>query len=246
MSRELRRMMVSSADVMHLRFSVPIQVDGPDLAAMTVLVERMERVVEGLVDLEHRTWSDPIVQDFVGYCRSLVENQRESLGRTKPGSWSVAVNDDHMPSDARCDFIFRPTYAAVSALTWLVNRHPGSIEEIPRLLQSVRSGLRFCEYRGLEGHGYGGENDSYVALRLLCLGDVPGLLKLNPTLAPRLRAILHMKRREAEMLVLGVRESSSWGMSERVREVCSEAIEAYDRSLSYSINKVGIPSEVPK
>jgi len=47
---------------------------------------------------------------FKRFLESLVTGQRESLGRTKPGSWSIAPDDTGMDSDARVEYILMPAY----------------------------------------------------------------------------------------------------------------------------------------
>jgi hypothetical protein len=51
------------------------------------------------------------------YLKSIVDGQRGKLiGGTQPGSWCLGP-DDLMDSDARVDFIFKPTYLAVATLS---------------------------------------------------------------------------------------------------------------------------------
>ena len=85
-------------------------------ARCTEMLEILELLDEGSIG-DGKAYSS---EDLEFYVRSLVTGQRESIGKTIPGSWSVAPNDDDMDSDARVDFIFVPTYIAIATLSRVV------------------------------------------------------------------------------------------------------------------------------
>jgi len=79
----------------------------------------MEQIIDNMREvLNSISGKNPIGREaLLGCCKSLVEGQCGSVGRTKPGSWAVAENDPGMDADARVEFIFLPTYLAVATLT---------------------------------------------------------------------------------------------------------------------------------
>lgn len=206
---------------------------GPvDVAAFDELVRQMEEVVESLPGMEGAPVDSPEMASFVAYCDSLVNGVRGPLGRTRSGSWAVAETDEHMPVDARCDFIFRPTYAAVATLAWLVTRFPSSLHQIPNLLSALREGLHFCTHRELQGHGYEAESEAIRALRTMAIGGVVELLESSPWLCPELRRIMVKLREYASRVADGTAEISVWGTDDKSRANARDTVEWYDRSMA--------------
>ena len=124
------------------------------------------------------------------YLKSLVDGQRDKLtGGTKSGSWCVAP-DDLMDSDARIDFIFKPTYLAVATLSLAKINYPLITNGIDNYDEKLKNGLKFCTYRNLQGHGYDSIIQMIDAFKILSLGKVPLLLYKNPELSIDLKNIL--------------------------------------------------------
>ena len=178
--------------------------DRVDIPGMLDLVDSMmellELVDEGLVpDSEDYT-----LGDFRTYLESLIAGQRVSLGRTKAGSWAVVPEDSGMDSDARVDFIFRPTYIATATLSRALCEYPLLALSIAVNNEALVSGMTFCSYRGLQGHGYEADAGAIDALRVLSLGKVPWLLNRHPDVCPELKsAIDNVANDMAERLVNG-------------------------------------------
>ena len=85
-----------------------------DINKMSALVDVMSEYLFLLSEDENNLLQN---NSLNFYLNSLVDGQRDKLtGGTKSGSWCVAP-DDLMDSDARVDFIFKPTYLAVATLS---------------------------------------------------------------------------------------------------------------------------------
>ncbi len=188
-----------------------VHLDRVDIGAMDALIDSMmellETLDEGLIpdDVEYT------LADLAVYVESLVRGQRDSLGRTKPGSWGVVPDDAGMDSDARVDFIFRPTYIAVATLSRVLCEFPLIAMRTPGYLDSLFSGMVFCSHRGLQGHGYEADAGAIDALRTLSLGKVPWLLIRHPEACPPLKlAIDDVADDMARRLVAGT-AVGMWG-----------------------------------
>ena len=124
------------------------------------------------------------------YLNSLVDGQRDKLtGGTKSGSWCVAP-DDLMDSDARIDFIFKPTYLAVATLSLAKINYPSITNSINNYDEKLKNGLKFCTYRNLQGHGYDSILQMIDAYKILSMGKVPLLLYRSPELSIELKRVL--------------------------------------------------------
>lgn len=163
--------------------------DSHNIDTMFHLVDEMKRVLASLDAGDIPNQTDYTRQDLLDYCKSLVKGQRGNIGRTKPGSWSVAPNDEGMPSDARVDFIFTPTYIAVATLSRILQDHPTIAIQIPGFLKSLKRGMLFCTYRELQGHGYDAIDGMLDAIMILSIGKVPALLDMAPEFSKKLRGL---------------------------------------------------------
>lgn len=161
-----------------------------DIGAMGALIDSMMELLEALDEGLIPNNSDYTSEDLAGYVESLVHGQRDSLGRTKPGSWGVVPDDAGMDSDARVDFIFRPTYIAVATLSRVLCEYPLMALRVPGYLDALLSGMTFCSHRGLRGHGYEADGGAIVSLLTLSLGKVPWLLNRHPEACPPLKSAI--------------------------------------------------------
>ena len=155
--------------------------------------------------------TDYSLDDLAGYLTSLVEGRRGSVGRTMPGSWAVVPDDDGMPSDARVELIFTPTYIATATLTRCLCDLPLTALAIPGYREALRTGMLFCASRNLQGHGYDATDGVIDALGILSRGKVPWLLHRHPDFCPELKAaideaVTYMARSLAEGTATG-----AWG-----------------------------------
>jgi len=145
-----------------------------NLEGMTNTVTQMQEILEKLANNEIPN-VDYSLEKLVCFCSSLVENQRNEMSSVKKGSWSVGP-DERMPSDARVDFVFFPTYIAVAILSKFMQLYPAEAKLILDFKKVISRGLFFSTYRRLLGHGYDATKDMIKAIEILDMGDVPKLL----------------------------------------------------------------------
>lgn len=151
--------------------------------------------------LIHKLCNQPAnkTEEWINGIREILAFQLED------GSFSVTDNY-HMPSDARVDFIYHPSYdccqALIKALLVLSKSVDNtlsdkgaatgsrnydaslSIELIPRIEQALRSGLSFCCGRNLEGHGIEGLSDQIETMNGFIAAGAVELMKSNRALCP--------------------------------------------------------------
>lgn len=138
---------------------------------MQVMVERMRLVFDGLHEGEI-PGEKLTEKELEGLCRSLVKGQRKDLLGFEE-SWSVLPPKFSLgvPSDARVDLVYNPTYLAISILARVMTDHPEISDRIPGYKDALRRGYRFSTLRGLIGHGFGAEGDRIENLELFEKGD---------------------------------------------------------------------------
>ncbi|MCB1177639.1 MAG: hypothetical protein KDK36_08690 [Leptospiraceae bacterium] len=160
-----------------------------DTTEMSIYVNSMYEVLIAMDKNLIPNEKDYSIKELTNYIKSLIKNQRNDLNNIQDGSWSVAP-DTMMPSDARVDFNFRPTYIAISTLTIFNFRYPDIVNEISNFKKALKSGMLFSTYRGLSGHGYGGTYGMIDAMKILSIGKVPLYLYENPEFSPELNQIV--------------------------------------------------------
>ena len=161
-----------------------------DINAMNALIDSMMELLEALDEGLVPNDVDYTADALAVYVKSLVDGQRNSLGRTVPGSWAVAPDDSGMDSDARVDFVFRPTYIAVATLSRVLCDFPLLALDISGFSNALLTGMYFCSLRGLRGHGYETDAGAIDALRTLSLGKVPWLIGRHPNACPALKTAI--------------------------------------------------------
>ena len=182
-----------------------------------VEVRKMENIVNAMRDLLEKLVSGEIPNvdtytrsDLKDFCTSLINGQRNDIG-LKSGSWCVAPSAKDFPSDARVDFVFFPTYIAISILTRVLVDYPEIPEQIPNYAEVLRKGFKFATYRRLRGHGIGAELEMIDAIEILSSGNVTKYIASNPDFCPELLHILKdIKEDFATALQKGV-TAGPWG-----------------------------------
>jgi len=220
-----------------------------DTSEMLAYVESMEEVVEAIDEGLIPNASDYTIGDLERYVRSLIEAQRKKATFVKPGCWCVVTGDEPMPSDARVDFVFRPTYAAVATLSRTLVDHPIVALRIPGYLAALKRGMRFATYRGLGGHGFDADLGAIHALRILSMGNVPWLLDRHPDLCPSLHRIIRQVANTMQHRLSSGQASGPWGedLSTGFRQAIETLRLVNDRAFMESIAEAKQdPSLIPR
>ena len=172
-------------------------VEQGSIQEMFHVIAQMSEVLDALATGEIPNDTTYTFEDLAHYLRSLVTNQRGSLGRTHPGSFSVALTDCNMSSDARVDFIFQPTYLATATLSRVFLDDPDLCSMIPGYEEAMKTALDFCVGRGLSVDN---ADDQILGLSrnltILEKGRIFELLARSPELSPSLLELLQRIRRK--------------------------------------------------
>jgi len=128
----------------------------------------------------------PTQAEVTNYCRYLLAHQRGRVIKMSPGSWGLPENLGMPSSDARVDFIYFPTYIAVSTLVLAWQRYPELSDQLPDFRQQLRQGMKFMVGRHLRGSGYDADRQLVEVIEILALGKVFDFVKQQPTFFPEL------------------------------------------------------------
>lgn len=148
---------------------------------------------------------------LLGLCRNAIADWRLSPGRSIRGSWSVAPDDDGVPTNARVDFILTPTYLMAAILSKVLQRHPETAIQVGGPATALRGGLFFCTLCKLQGHGYDGTDGLLAAVEILGRGEVPRLLARCPELCPEMAELLRQVSADLNSQLGDGATTGTWG-----------------------------------
>jgi hypothetical protein len=162
-------------------------------------------------------------------CRSFVKGQRYDISRFE-GSWTVAPEgyNEGMPSDARVDFVFIPTYLVISILTKVMIDFPEIIDTIPKYEESLKEGYKFASLRSLTGHGYESTDVMIKTIELFEKGRVLIYLSENPDFSPEMFGLLKKIKTEIESKLKKGDVPGAWG-----KEYSNEYLKTVERLKNY-------------
>ena len=181
----------------------------------------MQKAVDDMLELFNKFHSGEIpnenytLDDLKKLCESLIEAQETMMvkdcdgNEIEVGYWYVSTNPS-MPSDASVDFLYFPTYIAISMLTKFMQRYPEIAKSIPNYMDTLKKGYRGASLRELRGHGFEALEDMIRALKILNTGGVIEYLSKNPDFSPELFNVLKSIKKLSEYKIKNGIEKISW------------------------------------
>ena len=114
--------------------------------------------------------------DILSYAETLI-SQAKPL-KKNPKMYFLGLDEpEKMPSDARVDFFYKPTYFGTAVVMKAAAMHP----ELLRGQDSVIHGLLLgCTGRGFKGHGFDDLKGLIETLKIFTEADCEGFLSKNP------------------------------------------------------------------
>ncbi|HOO33330.1 MAG TPA: hypothetical protein PK466_07790 [Thermotogota bacterium] len=173
------------------------------------LLDFLEKLVSGNLISKHYT-----EEDLLETVMDLVASQRTDLPKNVALSWCLAL-DPVMPSDARVDFMYEPTYIVVSILTSIKVNYPYIAKQIENFDEAMKKGMHFSTLRRLRGHGYEAEDGLRDAIYYLHLGGVPEFLNENKRFQYNLYCLLKNICKEKRHLLAVNQTVAGWNKDYR-------------------------------
>ena len=93
---------------------------------------------------------------------------------------------ESMPADARCEYVYLPTYLMVLSMVAAVNRYPG-LMDISGIRDTLSRGLKACTGRGLSGSGFEGMNILLENIRMFTGAGIKQFMAEYPVMSPEFR-----------------------------------------------------------
>jgi hypothetical protein len=144
-------------------------------------IPEMTAEIECLEQLLDKVQADATAESEIRKAAETVFSQCREI-RPDSGMLFYVLDDPAvMPSDARVDFLYRPTYLAAAILISIAVRFPEIGEKAPAAFASV---LRACTGRGFHGHGYESEQGLVDALAIFLKAPIKRFLEKHADVCP--------------------------------------------------------------
>ena len=184
------------------------------ISAMSEYIESLKDLLDDLDFGDFFNTSEYTRDTYTGLLKSFIAGQRGKFCNiVVPGSWGIFDGDEGIPSDARVDFVYMPTYIICSILSRTYLDYPEIVENIPGYVAALKKGLRFCSLRNLAGHGYDLFKGQAEALEILGLGHIPELLEKHHDWCPKLRNLIQVLTDEMQEKLEHSTARGFWGES---------------------------------
>ena len=116
--------------------------------------------------------------ELADFCRQAVRDGKALPKDTGMVFWGFD-DPETMPSDARCEFFYLPTYLMVLTMISGINRYP-ELMQIEGVNDILSRGLCACTGRGLSGSGYDSYANLMENLKMFIEAGVPLFLRNHP------------------------------------------------------------------
>lgn len=151
-------------------FYCPSQVD---ISEMMGIVKKLSCDLEELV-------TTPVPRKAcIAYATSVVSHGLALPHDPSMVFWGLQPPES-MPSDARVDFFYMPTYYTVAIVLAMLEQEMVRLGEIPQLEDTLRRGMKACTGRKLLGHGYEDIDGLVDAMEIFAKGKAFSFCKHDP------------------------------------------------------------------
>ena len=116
-----------------------------------VNTREFQKIVDKLESDLYIICNDDVSEDTVcTYAEALIALARPL--KNNPGMYFLGLDEpEKMPSDARVDFFYKPTYLGSAIIMKAIMKHPDLLKAHESIIRGLLSG---CTGRGFTGHGY--------------------------------------------------------------------------------------------
>ena len=174
--------------------------------------EEMKKLYKNMISGQVET------SEYASLVTKLVSEQKED------GAWSK-LEDYHIDSDCRVEYLYNPTYYACAMLMQIDNEQ--GIENVRGAKDALEKGLAFSIGRDLAGHGYSGFADRMRNMKRFEKAGVYIWLNKNPDKATDFREMWEALIKEVKKCIAENRVFADW--NEDFTLELRERMDIYDK-----------------
>lgn len=150
-----------------------------NLSQWCEIIRQMQSVLDEVL---RRHYSEKELSDYLA---AAIQDARPVNG----GLYWGFDDPEHMPSDARCEFFYQPSYIMTLTLANAVLQFPGLLD-MPKCRETLHGALVGCMGRGLSGHGYDSDSELYHNLKLFLSSNILTFLVVYPDIGREFACML--------------------------------------------------------
>ena len=147
--------------------------------------EIIDGMKETLLDVRLGLYGE---DDLAAFCKQAVSDAQTNEKFEDAFFWGFD-EARNLPSDARCQYFYQPTYLMTLILTNAVLQY-SSLMELEGMKETLRKALRGCTGRNLAGAGYDALAEQHSNLRLFIKSNIMDFLAAYPALSEDFSAML--------------------------------------------------------
>lgn len=166
-----------------------------DLKEFDSIVGAMKRDLADLSSLKSSELTGEERSAVLEHAGALIREARPLRSRSGMMCWTLD-EPEHMPGDARADYLYTPTYLATAYLIKAAQLCPELLAD-RTFTEALRGAMLGCTGRSFTGHGYDRAGGVRRAAEIFALADTDSFLRRNPGLCPEF-AELYWSTAEAE------------------------------------------------
>ena len=165
-------------------------------------------------------------EDVRAYAEKLIL-QAKPL-KKNPEMYFLGLDEPNkMPSDARVDYFYMPTYLGTAIVMKAVMAYPDLLKEYGSVVQGLLLG---CTGRGFKGHGFDDLKGLIETLRIFAEADCEGYLTNNPEGCTECASLYRESMKILEKLFVAGQVCNEWG--EDYTEAAKTVLDLYKSNLS--------------
>lgn len=183
-------------------------------------VDEFQAIVKNLMgDLGYISKGYAPEDGLVGYVGGLVADQEGLPQLPGMGFWGLA-EPKKMPSDARVDFFYTPTYIATAILLNCKLNYPRVAQQVPGFDKALKEGLLATTARGFQGHGYEATDGWIEVLNIFITAKAHLFVKEYPSLCQEFTQLFNRQIESCRQALAAGNTRGPWGEDYSVKYKC--------------------------
>lgn len=166
-------------------------------------------------------------EELAFFCRSAIRDAESQPNDANMVFWGYD-KPETMPSDARCEFFYLPTYLIVLIMVAGINRYP-KLSEIHDVKGTLSRGLRACVAHNLSGSGYEGYGILLENLEMFIRAGISGFLRDYPGICDDFSKVFNEQIKAVRAAYKRGEHMAGWNQDFSAEQ--KEVLDLYDESL---------------
>ena len=193
----------------------------------TIIIKELRNIVDKLEIDFHSICSGEVgKEDLRQYAETLVSSAKPL--KKNPQMLFLGLDEpERMPSDARVDFFYKPTYLGTAIMINTVLQMPDFLEDNEKAVSGL---LLACTGRGFKGHGFDDLKGMIETIRIFSEAGTADFIRKYPDLCPKFTQLFTESIKQLQEMIEKNSVCNEWG--EDYREEAEQVFALLDSASS--------------